>query len=157
MKETERIADQVRRAFEGDCWFGPGVRPIVEAVTEEQALARPLAGSHTICEIVQHMTAWKAAVVDWLAGSRREVSDAENFPAGTDWGAALEEMKEAQARLLAAIEGLEEARLEEPLSRHEYSVYFALHGVVQHDVYHAGQILMLKRAAESLASGRGAG
>ncbi len=148
MTETERIADQMRRAFEGECWHGPAVLEILQGVTEQQALARPIPGSHTICELVQHLTAWKSAVVDWLGGSTREVSDEENFPTRTDWSAALDGLKRAHATLLAAVAALDDSRLEKRLSTRNYSVYVALHGLIQHDAYHSAQILMLKRAAE---------
>ena len=147
MTETQRIADQMRRAFEGDAWHGPAVRQIREGIAPEQALARPLGGTHTICELVRHMAAWKTAVADWIDGSTRDVSDAENFPAQADWAMALEELERAQARILGAVSGLGDERLEERLSNRPCSVYVALHGLVQHDVYHAGQIQMLKRAA----------
>jgi uncharacterized damage-inducible protein DinB len=92
------------------------------------------------------MAARKSVIVDCLGGSTRDLSPEENFPANADWAAALECLETAQEDLLQAIAMLEPARLDEKLSNREYSVYFALHGVIQHDIYHAGQIELLKRA-----------
>ena len=59
MTETERIRDQLRRAFEGDAWHGPGVLELLENVTASQAAARPIAGAHSIWELVVHIQAWE--------------------------------------------------------------------------------------------------
>jgi uncharacterized damage-inducible protein DinB len=147
MSEVERIADQLKRAFEGDCWWGPGVRSVLEGITAEQALRRR-EGLHSICELVRHMTVWKQAVADGLAGKPIEVSDDRDFPAAGAWEQALEALEAAERGLLAGLAALDDSRLEAAMPGKDYSVYFALHGAIQHDVYHAGQIMALKRTAQ---------
>jgi hypothetical protein len=61
MKETERIRDQLHRAFAGDAWHGPSVLEILENVTASQAATRPIAGAHSIWELVLHIKAWNDA------------------------------------------------------------------------------------------------
>lgn len=58
MKETDRIRDQLERAFSGNAWHGPSVLEILENVTASQAAAHPIAGANSIWELVLHIGAW---------------------------------------------------------------------------------------------------
>ena len=137
MREIERIKDQLRRAFEGPAWHGPSVKELVADITAEKAATRPLAGAHSIWEIVLHIAAWDEGVRRRLAGDRAELSTEEDWPPVTDT---------SEAAWREALDNLDEARLSEPIVEGMSSVYVTLHGVIQHDLYHAGQIALLKRA-----------
>ena len=150
MSEIERIKDQLRRAFEGPAWHGPSLKELVGDVTAEKAAARPLTSAHTIWEIVLHIAAWHEGARLRLAGQRAELSTEEDWPPVTDnseaaWLAALETLERNNQRLRAALDSLDEARLNEPIVEGMSSVYVTLHGIIQHDLYHAGQIALLKK------------
>lgn len=151
MRETERIKDQLRRAFEGSAWHGPSLKELVGDVTAEKASARPLASAHSIWEIVLHIAAWDEAARLRLAGERAELSTEEDWPPVTDtseaaWRDALATLERNNQGLRAALDNVDDARLPEPIVEGKASVYVTLHGVIQHDLYHAGQIALLKRA-----------
>ncbi len=155
MSEATRIADQLRRAFDGEAWHGDSLFEILEGVRAEQAAARPIAGAHSIWELVLHIAAWDGIVLRRLGGAASEMSDAENFPAVTDtrdvaWRAALAEARRVHEALVAAVAGLPDSRLYEivPGKPAHYDFYHMLHGVVQHELYHAGQIALLKKAVD---------
>ena len=59
MRQAERIVDQMERAFRGSPWYGPAAQRVLGGVTAAQASARPIAGAHSIWELVLHMTGWK--------------------------------------------------------------------------------------------------
>jgi hypothetical protein len=59
MTETERIRDQLRRAFEGDAWHGPGVLELLGERNREPGRRHPIAGAHSIWELVVHIQAWR--------------------------------------------------------------------------------------------------
>lgn len=150
MSEIQRIKDQLRRASEGPAWHGPSLKELVSDVTAERAAARPLAGAHTIWEIVLHIAAWNEGARLRLAGERAELSTEEDWPPVTDtsegaWLAALATLERNNQRLRDALDSLDEARLNEPIVEGMSSVYVTLHGVIQHDLYHAGQIALLKK------------
>jgi uncharacterized damage-inducible protein DinB len=149
--EVARIRGELRRAFEGEAWHGPAVLELLRDVTAQQAAARPIAGAHSIWELVLHIAAWENAGRRRLEGDRAELPDEENFPPVNDtseaaWQRAIEELKIGHSKLYDAIAGLEESRLDEPILDGMRSVYITLHGVIQHDLYHAGQIALLKKA-----------
>lgn len=155
MREVERIADQFRRAFSGDAWHGPSVLRVLEGITASQAAARPIPSAHTIWELVLHIGVWERACKRRLEGDPAQLSDAEDWPAVADasaaaWEQTQRELVENHQQLLDAINKLDDSRLDEPIivdPNIKYStVYVTLHGGVQHDLYHAGQIAMLKKA-----------
>jgi uncharacterized damage-inducible protein DinB len=107
MSDAARIADQLRRAFDGDAWHGDSLFEILEGVTAERAAARPVAGAHTIWELALHIAAWDDAALRRMGGAVVELSDAESFPPVTDtseaaWRAALAAVRRGHERLVAA-------------------------------------------------------
>ena len=151
MREIEQIVDQLNRAFIGEAWHGPAVIEILEGITAPQAATHPLAGGHSIWELALHITAWTRAASRRLQGDRAQLSEVENFPPVTDvgeraWEEARESIKAAYEELRGAIVLLDDSRLDQPIMEGMSSVYVTLHGVIQHSLYHAGQIAILKKA-----------
>ncbi len=118
-----------------------------------RAAARPIAHAHTIWDLVLHIAAWDDAVLRRLGGAAMELSDMENFPPVTDtsdaaWRKALAEVRSVHEKLAAAVAALPDSRLDEMVPGKEgahYTFHYMLHGVVQHELYHAGQIALLKK------------
>lgn len=148
--ELERIQGELKRAFEGEAWHGPAVLELLKDVTAKQAAARPIAGAHSIWELVLHIAAWESAGRRRLEVDRAELSDEENFPPVNDtseaaWQQTVEALKDGHRELCNAIDRVDDSRLDEPIRDGMRSVYITLHGVIQHDLYHAGQIAILKK------------
>jgi uncharacterized damage-inducible protein DinB len=147
------IADQLRRAFDGEAWHGDSLFEILSGVTAARAASRPIERAHTIWELVLHVAAWDGAVLRRLGGAAVELSDAENFPPVTDtseaaWRTALAQVRRGHEELVAAAASLPDSRLDDMVPGKEgahYTFYYMLHGVVQHELYHAGQIALLKK------------
>lgn len=149
--EIPRILDQLHRTFEGAAWHGDSVMKVLEGVTAEQAAQRPLENAHSIWELVLHMTTWKN-VARWRIEHHDHVpTEEENFPAVTDtsddaWRLALERLVDAHLKLYDAVLRMTEEQLDEEFPPNgQLSHYVRLHGVIQHDLYHAGQIALLKK------------
>ncbi len=151
MKETARIADQLSRAFSGKAWHGPPLRRLLRGVTAEQAARRPIANAHTIWELVLHVSAWDRVVSERIQGGKTtQLPPEENFPVVTDtsaaaWKKALAGLERQHLALKAAMEAFPDAKLDRQLRGGDYSFYVTMHGAVQHDLYHAGQIAILKK------------
>lgn len=154
MTETHRINSQLKRAYHGEAWHGPSLRELLDGVTAEQAVARPIPNTHSIWELVNHIVAWEQIARRRLEGEAMiEVPDDVNFPPVTDaseaaWQAALQSLEASNRSLRESIKRIDDAKLEENVPETGYSNYFLLHGVIQHDLYHAGQIALLKKAIQ---------
>src|SRR5262249_54292376 len=157
MSEAVRIADQPRRAFEGNAWHGDSLFEMLNGVSSGQAVAHPIPNAHSIWELVLHITAWDKAVLRRLGGEVVELESADNFPPRNSsgeaaWHRAIEAAKSAHNKLAAAVDGFPDARLSERVPGKDepwHDFYYMLHGVVQHELYHAGQIALLKKAVKS--------
>src|SRR6267378_761788 len=143
MREIERITDQLERAFEGGAWHGPSVLETIQGIGSQQAAASPFDGIHSIWEIVLHITAWERAVLRRLNGDRAQLPTEEDWPlavATSDeaWEQTRQALKQGHEDLRSTIARLDESRLGQPIIEGLASVYVTLHGIVQHDLYHAG-------------------
>lgn len=155
MSEVDRIRDQFRRAFDGDAWHGPSVMVLLNGVTAEQAAARPIPGAHTIWELTQHIRAWEGACLRRLNGDPAQLPDSEDWSGVNDhseaaWEKTKQMLVDTHNKLLEALASIDDSRLDQPIMNHPEipfsSTYVTLHGGVQHDLYHAGQIAILKKA-----------
>jgi uncharacterized damage-inducible protein DinB len=151
MQEIKRIVDQLKRAYEGEAWHGPSLRELLNGVTAETAAKKPLAHAHSIWEIVLHVAAWENAVRRRIEGEALDLSQEEDWPPVNDtseaaWKKALADLESGHKRLRETIQRLTDSQLDGLAADQKYTVYFMLHGVIQHDLYHAGQIALLKKA-----------
>jgi uncharacterized damage-inducible protein DinB len=152
MSEIARILDQMDRAFAGDAWHGPSLKSLLDGMMAEDAARHPVGGAHSIWELVHHLTAWQTIVHEELSGAEAQITPELDWPpvwevSEVEWKRALERLSDARSRLRRAVERLRDDQLDErPSRRTQNSRYVMLHGVVQHDLYHAGQIALLRKA-----------
>lgn len=152
--EIERIREQMRRAFEGEAWCGSALKEALAGVTAEQAAKRPIAEAHNIWEIVLHLAAWKNTICRRFAGEPLKEPIEGDFPPVAEisepaWRNALEKLEENHRKLQNVVAGLNDSRLDEPVFEGSTSfVYETLHGMIQHDLYHAAQIAILRKTAK---------
>lgn len=149
--EAGRIADQLRRAFEGNAWHGPALLELLEDVDAATAAARPLPKVHSIWELVLHIAAWDAAGLRRLGGEKCQPKGEANFPpvtAATEaaWRKAVAATKRTHETLVRTVAALPESRLRDRVPGKRYDFYHLLHGIAQHELYHAGQVAVLKKA-----------
>ena len=152
MSQARSFADQLERAFRGGAWHGPAVSEALAGVDAAAAAAHAVPGAHSIWEIVHHLTVWNEVPRRRLGGER-----IENLPADADWPpvadtseaawrAALAALEEAHAALYARVLDLADDQLDDPVVGSDPTVRGMLLGVLQHNGYHAGQIVILRRA-----------
>jgi uncharacterized damage-inducible protein DinB len=151
MPEIELIADQLKRAFDGEAWHGPALMEVLEEIDANTATRHPIADAHSICELVLHLTTWERVIARRIQGEALMPSDEENFPTiqqptETAWREALKNLRTAHADLIQLVSSMDEARLNDRVPGKDYDLRFMLTGAVQHAGYHGGQIALLKKA-----------
>jgi uncharacterized damage-inducible protein DinB len=159
IEEIPRIVDQLKRAFEGDAWHGPAVLEVLQGVNARAAAAKPIASAHSIWEIVLHIAAWDGAIRRRMEGQALQLSPEQDFPSVKDtsdsaWRSALETLKQRHAELIQGVLAMPEYRLASQVPGKNYDFYHMLHGAVQHELYHAGQIALLKKSAATASMQR---
>ena len=149
MTEIERIAHLLEETFEGQPYYGPSVLGALKSVTADMAIRKPRWSAHSIWSLVAHLTAelhYARAVLDRTAGPW--VEGQTTWPAITNtseaaWEQAVKELKRANRALARAVKQLDDALLDQNPIRVRRPYYVMLHGTIQHNVYHAGQISLL--------------
>lgn len=154
MSQARFLADQIRRAFDGEAWHGDSVLEILKDVDSATAAARQVQNAHSIWELVLHIAAWDDAVTRRAGGTAFMPTDEQNFPKVKDtseaaWRTAVEHMTETHRKLVEAVGNFPDSRLGDQVpgkSGAYYTFAYMFAGVAQHETYHAGQIALLKKA-----------
>lgn len=146
------LLQQVDEAYERSAWHGPNLRGSLRGVRAGQASWRPAGGRHNVWELLMHAAYWKYAVRRRLTGEKRGSFDAK----GSNWFerpvTATEKAWREDVALLdrehralrSAIEELPEEALDLRSAGSRHTNARLIHGIAAHDVYHAGQIQLVK-------------
>lgn len=150
MSEKANIVENLKRLQEGNAWYGPSLREILVGVTAEKAAAKPIPGFHTIWELVLHIAVWENAFIRRLEGHPMDQPDEGDFPPVKEttaeaWAQTVKYLETTHEKLNNTISKLPDSALQETIVGKDYPVRFMLVGIVQHHVYHAGQIALLKK------------
>ena len=150
MSERQRILDLVDRAYRAKAWHGPALLEVLDGVGAGLAARRVKRGVHSIWELVEHVASWNEIVAKRLAGEAPVVTPALNFPPAPKptpaaWKATLRRLARTQAHFRRAVAAFPVAKLgrQRPKTEHTWNVL--IHGQIQHALYHAGQIAMMRR------------
>jgi uncharacterized damage-inducible protein DinB len=147
-KESDRIIHLFEKTFDKQPWYGSSIMEILKNIKPE-IVFKKVNDTHSIIELVLHMVSWRTFVTNRLNGNDNyQVSEENNFPKPGSWEDALKALQQSQVTLLEAAKKFPEEKLDDicPSKVHKYTYYTLLHGIVEHDVYHLGQIALLKKA-----------
>lgn len=155
--ELELLTQLVRESYDRPAWHGPNLRAALRGVDAALACRRPPGEAHSIWDLTLHAAFWQHVV------TRRLTGDAARFPRpGHDWPRAPASPEEASdaawqadlkllgathARLLEALAGLRPRALHELRGPRRQTPAVMLRGIACHNLYHAGQIRLLRRLA----------
>jgi uncharacterized damage-inducible protein DinB len=153
MAEIDRIRDQLSRSFNGGAWHGPAILEVLDGVAAKQAAKRPIENAHTIWEILLHLSTTTGEVLARLTGEGRfDIPLEEDWPVQppepTDeaWYSDIERLRILHAEMTQGLSRINDSHLDEPILDGFSSTYITIHGQVQHNIYHAAQIVLLKKA-----------
>jgi len=150
MSLIQDTIDDLASIHDGDAWHGPSLKEILAGVTAAQAAARPLPNAHTIWELVLHIVAWDDVFRTRLEGRPMNAPEEGDFPPVADaseaaWQKTLARVDETHRRLIDTIDRVTDEQATVPGK--DYTVAYLLRSLARHQVYHAGQIMLLKKAA----------
>jgi uncharacterized damage-inducible protein DinB len=144
--EADFTADEIDRSWHGEAWSGPALQEILAGVDEMSARWTPGAGVHSIFELLLHVSCWERVVRERVLGRANTPSDAENFPhPSVSWEDALRTAETGHAALVEAVRALSDDGIGKTAPGCSYTLRFMLHGVAQHNLYHAGQMAIVKK------------
>ena len=145
MNKCEEIADLFRKVTIAGAWYGPSVAELLARITPEQAITKPKGGTHSVAELLQHLLLWNERI-----RKTNESCPMPKWEAEKEWAEAAIPWSELVGRWSKSRDLLEERisnfpveDLEKQTPGRTYPYEFMLHGIVQHTIWHAGQIAMV--------------
>jgi hypothetical protein len=151
MDSSQLVLALLDEAYEKKTWHGPNLRQSLKGVGAKQAAVRPRAGRHNIWEVMLHAAYWKYAVRRRIEGGKRGsfVLKGSNFFSRPEKGKATEAAWKADKKLLEREHRALRAAVAKVLREPQKAKFlYQLYGVALHDVYHTGQIRLLRRLQE---------
>ena len=151
MNESKRLADQLNKAINGEAWHGPSWHDALDGVGLEAAVHRPIPEAHSIAEVVLHAGTWHDVVRRRLEGETPEVTDAQDWPSGTfksdkEWSEAVARLFDTGKALTETVDRFPAEKLHEKRPGVDGTWYELIIGELQHVLYHAGQVSLLRKA-----------
>jgi hypothetical protein len=148
VRTRELVLRLFDEAYKKKTWHGPNLRQAIRGVSAKEAAWRPGPGRHNIWEETLHAAYWKYAVRRRIEGGKRGsfVLKGSNFFPRPEKGSASEAAWRADKKLLEREHRALRAAIEKILERSSGEKFLRqIYGVALHDVYHAGQIRLLRR------------
>ncbi|WP_445455698.1 DinB family protein [Flavobacterium sp. HNIBRBA15423] len=139
--------EQLKTNLEGDNWLDENFKKKLEKISEENAFIRPIPEIHSIAELVAHILIWRVEGIKKLQGIKSNVTmnSPENWRTNEElqkigWEKLKADLFNSQMELIELLESKSDEYLEENKYASEYSYKYLVEGLIQHDIYHLGQI-----------------
>ncbi len=149
--ELKMYAAQLNENFSGEPWFGRSIQAILGEINESIACQKP-SGQHSILELLYHMINWRLFTINRLENSPSTVKAfEENDWQVLDhrdtglWQKGIEELNITQQKLLNLLKTMNVEELQNPVHERDYENRTLINGIIQHDIYHLGQIAYIKK------------
>ena len=151
--ELKYWIDQFHSIYTGPNWIGDYILSVPDNLPPEIAFQKPPGNRHSIAEILKHMMAWKYLLVNRLSGDNiYDVDQEESFNTSIYGEASLEAFKkllsdfdDCQRELISLLEKAKPEILQSAVAGRSYNMQYLINGVLQHDIYHLGQLVFLKK------------
>lgn len=151
-KETQSISHNIQNVLNGEPWFGRPVFAILNEIDPNLVYKKPNAHSHSIAELLFHMITWAEFCLRQIErADKKLIEEIESRdwikidPSVHTWKKGLEELKTIHDRIIEELEAKDDEWLKEKVHFRNFNFRFMLNGLIQHDIYHLGQIAYVKK------------
>ena len=149
--ELKMYAAQLNENFSGEPWFGRNIQVILKEINEDIASQKPN-GQNSMLELLYHMINWRLFTINRLEKSSATVKSFEendwqvlDHQDKSLWQKGIEQLNDTQQRLLNLINTMKDEDLQSPVHERDYENRTLINGIIQHDIYHLGQIAYIKK------------
>ena len=147
--EINRIVKLFADLQHGDCWVGTNFKETLHGVDHVTASKHMPSGGNSIWQLIAHITYWRTRVVNRITGSDNPPPFADfllpDVLSDINWRQTMLDFESAYHLLRNAIHYFKEENLDKPSPKEGQSYYQVILGCLQHDAYHLGQIVLLKK------------
>lgn len=151
--KVELLVGKIQKVYVGNPWYGNSIKSILKDIDPKTAFTKVARNVHTIAELVAHIIAWREFVISKIEGDNdfkitqklsfdwKRIDKDEKIA----WRSLLNALEKNQSEFLTTLKKLDDDFLKLPVSRRRYNIEFLIEGSIQHDIYHLGQISLLKK------------
>jgi uncharacterized damage-inducible protein DinB len=151
-KEIQSIIRNLQTTLSGEPWFGRAVYSILEETDESKVYFKPNNTEHSLIELLYHMITWADFCLQQLENaSTEEIKDVEEKDWREidqqihAWGKGMEQLKKIHEQLISILETKDDAFLSEIVQQRKFNYRFMLNGLIQHNIYHLGQVAYVNK------------
>ena len=151
-KETQYIIKSFESTLSGQPWFGRAVYEIVEEANESKVHTKPNGTEHSMIELLWHMNTWAGFVLGSLENKTVDEMKAieandwrEIDPKVHTWKKGMEQLKATHSKIIEILNKKEDSFLSEIVPTRKFNYRFMLNGLIQHNIYHLGQVAYIKK------------
>ena len=150
---SQHYAGRFRQIYDGSPWYGDNFVSKIADITSENAFVSPVTGLHAVAQVVAHMTYWRQALISRLRNSGKpfkpSMKSDDNWPSishlqQTGWEKTRSAFDESQAEIIKLLSGQTDSFLAVEYDK-GYSIDDLVQGIIDHDIYHIGQIGLIKK------------
>ena len=138
MTRVETLLKELQDAYDGEPWYADSLRATLDGIATVDDRPR-------IAELLAHITSWIEITNRRLDGEVFEVTPEINFRKPAAWPDDLARLDAAHKGLLDRVSKLTDADLDRKMAGKPHTIEFGVRGVVQHNIYHQGQIALLRK------------
>ncbi len=149
--EITSIIENFQEVMQGNPWFGRSVYAVLDDVNPANAHKKTRGDAHTMAELLYHMLTWSAFTLARLNGDKdmdldtsEELDWREIDPGEHTWEQGLADYKKTYQLIIAALQKKDDKFLDTTVDFRSYDFRFLLNGLVQHNIYHLGQISYIR-------------
>jgi uncharacterized damage-inducible protein DinB len=153
MKEAQRISNLFEALYNGEPWIDVNIIGTIKYLTAKQAAKKLPPFKNSIWEIVNHLIDWRLNVLKRIQGQTMKTPDHNYFIEVTDrtekaWQASLKALEDSQQNWLVFLKNYNSNDFEKIYANNNLSYYEHIHGILQHDAYHLGQMVLLSQLSK---------
>ncbi|MDP4263652.1 MAG: DinB family protein [Bacteroidota bacterium] len=152
-KEIQSIIRNLQNVNSGEPWYGRPVYKMLEETDPSIVYKKPNADSHSLIELLYHMLTWAEFTLKRMEGDKEQDPAASEKmdwrdidPAIHTWEKGLKEFKRIHKDIVTLLETKDDEFLKEIVDHRKYNFRFLLNGLIQHNIYHTGQIAYLAKS-----------
>jgi len=145
MNKSEEVADAYRKVTVAGAWYGPSVAELLARITPLQAATKPAGGTHSIAELLQHLLLWNERIRKTSESCPLPKWEAEKewAEAAIPWNELVERWNKSRDLLEERMRQFPTEDLDKQTPGRAYPYELLLNGIVQHTIWHAGQMAMV--------------
>jgi uncharacterized damage-inducible protein DinB len=149
--EIQSYINNLSEALDGEPWYGKSVNSVFTSIDEKKVYSKPPQNSHSLIELLYHMNSWAEFTLAQLTQNVTDISEFDKKdwiainPEEHRWGNAVNQFRSVHEKIITELRHKEDDFLNAPVSFRNYNVRYLLNGLLQHDIYHIGQMAYVNK------------